>query len=185
MIVPELSMYMRFQLNTNPIKRNGVMQQRKIRRFDLSRYTGNWKGFEKLKTSKGEVYFTLHPCDKNPNRQHGTEVSEYYLQMHLPSAKTFNLSALRLLMNDEQDVWTCSGEPSQEAYLRSGERNPLYEQKDDGFVFRVDKSYNWVEVWVITGARYMIDAYRHAFALHKYDAELDKIRQSSKDYVGL
>lgn len=161
------------------------MQERKTPRFDLRRYNGFWTGFERIKTKKGEVYLNLIPSDKNPNRKTDGAVMEYYAQMRPQSCKSsFNLSGLRLMQDMEGKQWICSGEPSTEIRLRTGDPNPLYDERNDGFVFILDKDFQWLELWVITDQRLLIDGYRKAFELGTYDAALQTIRNTAKD-VGL
>lgn len=182
MIQPNIACYALFKRNNSKVKRNGELQERKIPRFDLSAYNGYWTGLEKLATKKGELYLNLIASDRNANRKQGSTTPEYYLQCRPSTCKgSFNLSGLRLMQNEEAKVWTCSGEPSQEVTLRSGDANPLIAEAQDGFVFVLHKQFQWLEMWVITGQRLMIDAYRHAFTLHRYDLDLDQIRSTAKD----
>lgn len=182
MINPQIAFYAKFVRDNSEVKRHGIMQQRKTPKFNLEKVSGYWEGFEELKDKKGNLSLNLISSDRNGNRKQGNTTPEYYLQCRPHNCKSsFNLSGLRLMQNDEEDVWTCAGEPSQELTLRSGDNNPLYLQKQDGFVFVVDRSFGWLEMWVVTGQRLMIDAYRHAFALHRYDVDLDQIRNNAKD----
>ena len=83
------------------------------------------------------------------------------------------------MMNTEQDTWICSGEPSQLEVLRTKDRNPLFEEKDDGFIFIIDRDFRFVEIFVIADGRPMIDAYRKGFTLGKFDNELKLMREAA------
>ena len=83
------------------------------------------------------------------------------------------------MMNTEQDTWICSGEPSLLEVLRTKDRNPLYEEKDDGFIFIVDRDFGFIEIFVIAGGRPMIDAYRKGLTLGKFDNELQLMREAA------
>ncbi len=175
---------MRLERNTSMIKRNGQLVERKVMRFDLSAFAGFWSGFDKLKTGKGEIYASLVCSNENPNRKTDGTTPEYYLQMYPAACKRcFNLSGLRLMLNDESGAWACSGEPSRLARLRSGDANPLYAERNDGFIFLIDKDFRYIEVFVIADGRPFIDAYRKAIALGKYDTELALIRQNAEPVV--
>lgn len=182
MITPNIAFYGYFVRNNSKVKRHGEMQERKIPRFDLCRYNGFWTGFEHLKTKKGEVYLNLIPSDKNPNRKTDGAVMEYYAQMRPRECKgSFNLSGLRLMQDTEVNQWVCSGEPSTEIKLKTGDFNPLYDERNDGFIFVLDKDLQWLELWVIADQRLLIDGYRKAFELGTYDTALTRIRTTSKD----
>lgn len=161
------------------------MQERKIPRFDLCSINGIWSGYEHLKNSKGIVYLNLIPSDKNPNRKTDGAVMEYYLQTRPQYCKgSFNLTGLRLMQDTEENQWICSGEPSTEYKLKSGDVNPLFLERNDGFVFILDKDLQWLELWVISDQRLLIDGYRKAFELGTYDYYLTQIRSTAKD-VGI
>lgn len=182
MIQPNIACYALFRRNNSKVKRNGELQERKIPRFDLSAYNGYWTGLEKLATKKGDTYLSLVPSDKNPNRKKGGSVMEYYAQMRPSSCKgTFNLSGLRLMQDTEAEQWICCGEPSADIKLRTGDWNPLYDERNDGFVFVVDKAFQWIELWVVADQRFLIDGYRKAFELGTYNAALERIRMTAKD----
>lgn len=184
MITPNIAFYARFGRNNTLIKRHGEMVQRKVPRYDLQAASGAWTGFGKLQTAKGDIYLNLIPSDKNPNRSTEGCVTEYYLQTYPRGFKgSFNLSGLRLMQETEGGEWYCSGEPSTEQYLKNGAANPLYDERNDGFVFVVDKGFQWVELWVIAGARYLIDGYRKAFQLGTYAPMLEQIREAALCWV--
>lgn len=180
MITPKFACYLKFERNNEKVKRGGQMVERKTMRFDLSLYAGYWSGFEKLKTKKGQMYINLITSDRNPNRKHDSTTPEYYIQMRPHTcAKTFNLSGLRLMMGDEDNVWTCSGEPSQREVLRTGDKNPLFGERNDGFVFSIGHKFDFIEIFVLTDGRPLVDAYSKAVALDKYKCELDLMRQTA------
>lgn len=161
------------------------MQERKIPRFDLRATNGVWTGFQHLQNKKGEVYLNLIASDRNPNRKHDGTAVEYYLQTRPKECKgSFNLSGLRLMQDTEENQWVCSGEPSTEVKLKSGDYNPLFCERNDGFVFILDKDLQWLEMWVVTDQRLLIDGYRKAFELGTYDYYLKQIRATAKD-VGI
>ncbi len=180
MITPKFACYLRFERNNSSVKRGGEMVERRTMRFDLTLFAGYWSGADKLKTKKGQMYLNLIASDRNPNRKSSETTPEYYVQMrpHL-CHKTFNLSGLRLMMNDETKAWTCSGEPSQQEVLKTGDTNPLYDERNDGFVFVVGKGFEYVELFVLADGRPLVDAYRKAIALGKYQCELDLMRDSA------
>lgn len=185
MITPNIAFYGYFLRNNTKVKRHGEMTERKTPRFDLCRLNGFWTGLDHLKTKKGEVYLNLIPSYKNPNRSKDGAVTEYYLQARPQECKgSFNLTGLRLMQDTEEKQWICSGEPSSEVKLRNGDFNPLFDERNDGFVIVLGKDLEWLELWVVTDQRMMIDGYRKAFQLGTYDAALQTIRNTAKD-VGI
>lgn len=182
MIHPDIAFYALFLRDNSKVKRGGEWQERKTPKFILDKVNGYWSGYDHLQTKKGEFYLNLISSERNANRKQGSTTPEYYLQCRPSTCKSsFNLSGLRLMMNEEEKYWVCAGEPSQAETLKSGDKNPLIAEAQDGFIFAVDKEFKWLEMWVISGQRLMIDAYRHAFSLHRYDVDLKQIRKTAKD----
>ena len=156
------------------------MVERKTMRFDLSAFAGYWAAYEKLKNAKGQIHFNLINSDMNPNRKTDATSPEYYVQLTPAGCKKcFNLSGLRLMFGDEAQAWTCSGEPSQKEVLRTGDKNPLFEERNDGFIFVVGRQFDYVELYVVADGRPFVDAYRKAVALGKYDSELNLMRETA------
>lgn len=182
MITPNIAQYLYFVRNHSRVKRHGEMVERKTPRFDLTRVNGVWSGLGHLKNAKGELFVNLISSDRNGNRKEGNTVPEYYVQCTPKECKkSFNLSGLRLMQDTEENQWVCSGEPSAEVRLRTGDYNPLFAERSDGFVFILDKDFQWLEMWVIPDQRLLIDGYRKAFELGTYDYYLKQIRETAKN----
>lgn len=86
-------------------------------------------------------------------------------------------------MCEEQDYWTCAGEPMITPTLANGAKNPTFANKDDGFVVLLDKQEKWLEIWGWGDARVMIDAYAKAVFFDQYKQDMDLIRSNARPYV--
>lgn len=119
MIHPDIAFYTLFLRDNSKVKRGGEWQERKTPKFILDKVNGYWSGYDHLQTKKGEFYLNLIASERNANRKQGSTTPEYYLQCRPSTCKTsFNLSGLRLMQNEEEDYWTCAGEPSQAETLK-------------------------------------------------------------------
>lgn len=162
------------------IPRNGGFVQRKQPRFDLCFSHGNWCALNKLKNSKGELFFNLIPTDKNKYRKQGNTTPEYYLQCKPSKSKTINFSGIRFLYSDNCRTMFASGEPSSLLKLTGDVVNPMYEYRSDGFLFMFSDNMETLEILVINNGRSLIDTYRKQLAMGHFDEVLTKMRGQIK-----
>lgn len=189
MIAPEFSFYMRFGLNNYKVKRGGELVDRKNPRYDLQATNGYWTGFAKILNAKQTVSFLLMPTEKNPNFAQDGSTPESNLSIHVKGLKSsYNLTGVRPLFSTEKERQVCSGEPLAAEHLKGGVKNPLYEERQDGFIIiqsGFDETNHWpstIEIWVIDKGRVQIDAYRKAVSLGVYDKPMSVIRVNAKAY---
>lgn len=164
------------------ITRKGVVESRKQPRYDLTMMVGFWESLENLKNNKGEVFFNLIPTDKNQYRKQDGTTPEYYLQCRPPKSKTVNFSGIRFAYTDSGKPIYGSGEPSDKAKLKSGVVNPLYQNKDDGFLFIFSDDTQQLEILIIENGRTLIDAYRKQLSLGGFEDKLTELRKQAKLY---
>lgn len=187
MITADISAYYCFrQLDKyKEVKYKGVIGPRKQPRYDLTLHLGFWGSLDKIKTAKGEVYLTLIPTDKNEYRKQEGTTPEYYLQCRPPKSKSVNFSGIRFEYRENGKPIYGSGEPSDQAKLKGGVVNPLYGNRDDGFLFIFSDNMEQLEIIVINGGRTLIDAYRKQLSLGGFDTRLQEFRKAAKVYSPL
>lgn len=192
MITPDFCFYMRFGLNTSKVRLHGELVDRKNPRYDLEAISGFWTGFQKILNAKGTVSFLMMPTEKNPHFKQEGSTPESNLSIHIKGlGSSYNLTGVRPLIQFEHDRQICSGEPFADRFMRGGVKNPLYEEREDGFIIiqsDFDKATHWprvTEIWVIDKGRIQVDAYRKAVYLKMYDEPMSVIRNNAKTYGGL
>lgn len=176
----QIASYLRFELDTTPVKRNGEMVQRATPKYNLVSVAGYWGGLDKLKTAKNEVYLYKVSRDSNPNLS--MDAPEYSLQVRPKGVGKINLTGLRLEMLEDSETTFASGEPLQRANYKNLP-NPLFEFKMDGFLFIIPKGWEYFEMLVLEGQQPMIDAHRRRLALGAYDEQLKAVRASANSYI--
>jgi len=175
MIDAKICAYARFALNAyKTTKKNGT-QPRKVPRYDVVAQAGYWQGWEACTSPTGLLYFTLVPNDRNPNYQHEPTTPTLNVQAH-PKGMTLNFSGIRFAPDS---TTVGSGEPSADKRLKNGKDNPLYEVRNDGFLFLFSDDKATLEVVVITGGRAFIDAYRAQLAAGGFDDWLTETRKTA------
>jgi hypothetical protein len=134
-----------------------------------------------LKNYKGQLYFSLIPTDKNEYRKQEGTTPEYYLQCTPAKSKTINFSGIRFQYSDGKETTVASGEPSDRQKLKTGANNPMYDQRNDGFLFLFSKDMQTLEILIIAEGRLLIDSYRKQLSLGGFDEVLQQLRQQAKE----
>ena len=72
-----------------------------------------------------------------------------------------------------------SGEPSREKNLKGGVVNPMYENRNDGFLFIFSDDMQQVEIIIVENGRTLIDAYRKQLSMGGLNRHLDELRKQA------
>lgn len=164
------------------VTRKGVTTLRKQPRYDLTMLAGYWSALNKLKNHKGQLFFNLIPTDKNEYRKQDGTTPEYYLQVTPAGSKSINFSGIRFLYENGKEKVFASGEPSDREKLKGGVINPMYEQRNDAFLFVFSKNMERLEILVVENGRLLIDAYRKQLASGGMDEALQALRGQAKEF---
>jgi hypothetical protein len=183
MILPAISAYLRLEQlpEYKNVTRKGFAEPRKQPRYDLTAVAGYWEALDKLKNFKGQLFFNLIPTDKNECRKQDGTTPEYYLQCTPAKSKSINFSGIRFQHADKKETVYAAGEPSDRQTLKGGVNNPMYDQRNDGFLFLFSNDMQTLEVLVIEGGRLLIDAYRKQLSLGGFDEVLQLLRRQVKN----
>jgi hypothetical protein len=161
------------------VTRNGVTEPRKQPRFDHTSMAGYWGALDKLKNFKGLFFLTLIPTDKNEHRKQDGTTPEYYLQCTPARGKAINFSGIRFQYENGQATTFASGEPSDKEKLKGNVPNPMYDNRNDAFLFIFSKDMQRLEILVINNGRLLIDAYRKQLASGGMDEAIDALRRQA------
>jgi hypothetical protein len=69
--------------------------------------------------------------------------------------------------------------------LKGGVVNPMYEQRNDAFLFIFSKDMERLEILIVEGGRLLIDAYRKQLSTGGMDGVLDELRMQAKSQISL
>ena len=72
------------------------------------------------------------------------------------------------------------GYPNANRYLVNGSFNPLYEFRNDGYLFIIDKNYKQIELLVIPGGRNLISSYYQKMIDGGFEDQLTYYRKEAK-----
>ena len=167
------------------VTRKGVTAPRKQPRYDLTLMAGYWPSLDKLKNYKGKIFFNLIQTEQNQYRKQDGTVPEYYLQIQPAKSKCINFSGIRFQYQNGKKLMFASGEPSMDKVLKGGVVNPMYENRNDGFLFLFSDDMQQVEIIIVENGRTLIDAYRKQLSLGGLDRHLDELRKQAKSVISL
>lgn len=155
--------------------RHNIKLESKIKRFDCIRYTGYYKGIEPFMNRKG--MFILYLIKAN-TMVHTTEErrAEYVLQNN-----SMNFSSVFPLLLPEYTGFAY-GDPNNKEKLKNGKDNPLYEFRNDGFLFIIDPYFTKIEILIIEGGRYTIQGYLKQLAAGEFNDALQHMRKTAKQF---
>jgi hypothetical protein len=162
------------------VTRKGITTPRKQPRYDLVAFAGYWGALDKLKNYKGQLYFNLIPTDKNEYRKQDGTTPEYYLQCTPAKSKSINFSGIRFQYENGKETAFASGEPSINEKLKGGIINPMYNQRNDAFLFIFSNNMERLEIVIIENGRTLIDAYRKQLAIGGMDEVLNSLQRQAK-----
>ena len=179
MITPNISAYLYLE-QLPELKNTRKGTPRKQPRYDLIAMAGFWSTLNRLKNYQGKLFFNMIPTDKNEYRKQDGTTPEYYLQCTPAKSKSINFSGMRFLYMDGKETIFASGEPSNSPKLRGGVMNPMYEQRNDGFLFLFSNNREVLEILILEDGRQLIDAYRKMLSIGGFDYSLDIFRKQAK-----
>ena len=74
------------------------------------------------------------------------------------------------------------GTPNAKRQLSNGDENPLFQYRNDGYLFVLNPDYSKIELFVLPGGRNLITAYYQKLIDCGLDDEIDLLRKQAKPF---
>ena len=140
---------------------------------------GNYKGLTNFVNYKNQLFFYKTSCRDFVNTD-SNRLAEWSLTNEL------NFSSIYI---DDLDFPKIGyGYPNANRLLSNGNQNPLFEFRNDGYLFLINKDYSEIELLIIPDGRNLISSYYQKLIDGGFDDEVRKLRQQAKifyQYDGL
>lgn len=153
-------------------------------RLDCISYTdkvvGNYKGLTNFVNHKGQLFFYKTPCRDFVNTD-SKRLSEWSL-----TGNGLNFSSIYIDDLDFSEIGY--GYPNAKRHLSNGSPNPLFEFRNDAYLFLINKDYSEIELFIISEGRNLISSYYQKLIDGGFDDEVRQLRQQAKlfyQYDGL
>jgi hypothetical protein len=136
---------------------------------------GGYKGltfFVNDKRHKGQLFFYKTPCKDFVNTD-SKRLAEWSL-----TGNGLNFSSIYIDDLDCPEIGY--GYPNANRLLSNGSINPLFEFRNDGYLFLINKDYSEIELLVIPDGRNLISSYYQKLIDGGFDDEIRQMRQQAK-----
>lgn len=157
----------------------GVRELNKIRsksRLDCISYLdmipGGYKGLMNFINAKGQLFFY-----KTPSREFVSTDTKRLAEWSLTN-DGLNFSSIYIDDIDYPEFGY--GYPNAKRLLSNGSSNPLFEFRNDGYLFIVNKDFTEIEVLVIQDGRNLINSYYQKLIDGGYDDQLSQLRKQAR-----
>jgi hypothetical protein len=157
-----------------------VMQAHKIRskqRIDCIAHAHakeSYKGLMPFQNTKGHL--ALY---KIPARDIVTANSKRIAEWSLSNG---NLNLSSIYIEDMDCPLVGYGYPNSNPRLGNGNRNPLFEFRNDGYLFVLNSDYSEIEVLIIKDGRNLIGSYYQMMIDGAFDEQLQKLRGQAEPF---
>jgi len=139
-----------------------------------------YRGLTSFINHKGQLFFYKTPCRDFVNTD-SKRLSEWSL-----TGNGLNFSSIFIDDLDFSEIGY--GYPNANRHLSNGCKNPLFEFRNDGYLFLINKDYSEIEILIIPDGRNLISSYYQKLIDGGFDDEVRQLRQQSKvfyQYEGL
>lgn len=135
---------------------------------------GNYKGLTNFVNHKGQLFFYKTPCRDFVNTD-CKRLAEWSL-----TGNGLNFSSIYIDDLDCPEIGY--GYPYASRILSNGNQNPLFEFRNDGYLFLINKNYSEIELLIIPDGRNLISSYYQKLIDGGYDDELASLRKEAKKF---
>jgi hypothetical protein len=147
-------------------------------RLDCTFYSNleekNYEGLTNFVNNKGQLFFYRTPCRDFINT-HSKRIADWSL-----TGGGLNFSSIYIDDLDYPEIGY--GYPNANRLLSNGKTNPLFEFRNDGYLFLINKDYSIIELFVIPGGRNLINSYNQKMIDGGFDDEVLRLRQNAKRF---
>jgi len=133
---------------------------------------GSYKGLTNFVNHKGQLFFYKTPCRDFVNTD-SKRLSEWSL-----TGNGLNFSSIYIDDVDFPEIGY--GYPNANRLLKDGSQNPLFEFRNDGYLFLINKDYSEIELLIIPDSRNLISSYYQKMIDGDFDDEVRQLRQQTK-----
>lgn len=133
-----------------------------------------YKGLINFVNSKEQLFFYKTLC-----RDFVRTDSKRHAQWSLTGGG-LNLSCLFIDDLDYQEIGY--GYPNAKEHLSNGFKNPLFEFRNDGYLFLINKDYTVIELLIILDGRNLISSYYQIMIDGGFDDEIRELRMQAKGF---
>lgn len=164
--------YRLIQLPEDTKEANKIRSKKRLDCIAFNDQIGNYKGLTNFVNSKGQLFLYKTEC-----RQFVETDSKRIAEWSL-TGNGLNLSSIYIEDLEFSEIGY--GYPNANRLLKDGSNNPMFEFRNDGYLFLLNKDFSEIEIIIIPDARNMISSHYQKLIDGGYD---DQIREMKKQAI--
>ena len=169
-----IAAYYKLEMLSNKLKAiHKIKIGAKIPRFDCTLYSGSYQGIKPFINPKG--MFKLSLMDSNLFvKTDKKRITEFVLV----GGKNLNFSSL--FNEDGGNIYY--GYPNGKPFLKDGRKNPLFQFRNDLYVFIIDQDFQQIELLVLPNQKGYALELTQSFLDGDFDDEVNIIKSNTKTF---
>ena len=162
--------YKFIQLPDDTKEANKIRSKKRLDCIGFNDQIGNYQGLTNFVNSKGQLFLYKTEC-----RQFVETDSKRIAEWSLTNG--LNLSSIYI--EDIEFPEIGYGYPNANRLLKDGSNNPMFEFRNDGYLFLLNRDFSEIEIIIIPDARNMISSHYQKFIDGGYDDLIRVMRKQS------
>ena len=160
-------------LSDNLKAANKIKVGAKIPRYDCTLFNGNYQGIKPFINPKGMFKLSLMEC-----RDFVKTDKRRMAEFALVGGKNLNFSSL--FAEDGNTIYY--GYPNGKPFLKDGRQNPLFQFRNDLYIFLIDKAFQQIEILILPNQKGFALELVQSFIEGDYDDDLDILKNNPKTF---
>lgn len=144
------------------------------KRLDCTGHAGDYKGLINFVNNKGMLFFYLTTARDFVNAE-----SKRIADVSLTNG-SINLTSIYIEDVDFPHIGY--GYPNAKRLLANGNENPMFQYRNDGYLFIMNTEYSRIDLFVVTDGRNLITAYYQKLIDGGFDDEISALRKQAKPF---
>lgn len=166
--------YYKLEILSDELKSsNKIKVGARIPRYDCTRCSGKYEGINPFINSKGMFKLSLMECRDfvKTDKRRMTEFA-------LVGGKSYNFSSL--FSEDGNTIYY--GYPNGKPFLKDGRKNPLFQFRNDLYIFLIDKTFQEIEILILPNQKGFALELVQSFTEGDYDDDIELFRNNYKTF---
>jgi hypothetical protein len=166
-----INTYFKFIALSDDVKAANKIRSKK--RLDCVLFTDkvNYNGLTNFVNDKGQLFLYKTECNNFINADK-KRMAEWSL-----TGNELNLSSIYI--DDADFIEYGYGYPNPNRTLGNGKPNPLFEFRNDGYLFIMNNDYSEIEILIVKDGRNLISSYYHKLIDGGFDSLISEFRKQS------
>jgi len=169
-----ITAYYKLEMLSDALKAaNKIKVGAKIPRYDCTEFTGNYEGIKPFINPKGMFKLSLMEC-----REFVKTDRRRMAEFALVGGKNLNFSSL--LAEDGSNIYY--GYPNGKPFLKDGRKNPLFQFRNDLYIFFIDKDFSQIEILILPNQKGFALELVQSFVECDFDDDFKRLKNNAKTF---